>query len=346
MRNIIICYCILLFTLACSPKSGPQLIQTKEIPTDTYLIAFGSCSDEDDSQQYWETIAAVQPNLWVWTGDIVYADTDDPKQLRSTFAELKNNRYYSAFERKFPVTGIYDDHDYGINDGGKNFPIKKHSRDILFDFLEVADSSYSRQGAYRAESYTTNNDIKIKLILLDTRYFRDTLKVAESSDEQYKKSKTGDVLGKKQWKWLENELRDTVPDVNLIVSSIQLIPTQQNFEKWGNFPRAREKFLNLLDNSPAHNPILISGDRHIAEVSRYPLKNKGLLYEITSSGLTHTWNRKIAEPNHYRIKSLIIKKNYGLLIISGTPDKPRVKTQIRSVKDNEIYEEVEILLFE
>jgi alkaline phosphatase D len=71
--------------------------------------------------------------------------------------------------------------------------------------------------------------------------------------------------------------------------------------------------LDLIAKSGAKTPVLLSGDRHIAEVmkltdERFP----NGIYEITSSGLTHTWSTVSDEPNKYRVSDLIAKLNYGL----------------------------------
>ena len=120
-------------------------------------------------------------------------------------------------------------------------------------------------------------------------------------------------MGDDQWKWLENELKTSTARVNFIVSGIQILPTEHAYEKWANFPQEREKLLNLIANSAVQNPILLSGDRHIAEImkwvdSRFP---KGI-YEVTSSGLTHTWSGLAEEKNSYRVSDLVAKLNYGL----------------------------------
>jgi alkaline phosphatase D len=99
----------------------------------------------------------------------------------------------------------------------------------------------------------------------------------------------------------------------LIASGIQFLPTEHAYEKWANFPNEREKLLDLIASSGAKNPVLLSGDRHIAEVmkltdSRFP---KGI-YEVTASGLTHTWSGIAEEPNQFRVSDLIAKLNYGL----------------------------------
>jgi alkaline phosphatase D len=111
-------------------------------------------------------------------------------------------------------------------------------------------------------------------------------------------------------------LRESPARINLIVSGIQFLPTEHAYEKWANFPTERERLLDLIASSSVQNPILLSGDRHIAEImqlkdTRFP---KGI-YEITSSGLTHTWSGAAEEANRFRVGELIAKLNYGLAMI-------------------------------
>jgi alkaline phosphatase D len=159
----------------------------------------------------------------------------------------------------------------------------------------------------------------VKVILLDGRYFRDTL---SRLDRQYQVNLTGQMLGDAQWKWLEKELNTSTARVNFIISGVQFLPTEHIYEKWANFPKEREKLLDLIARSGAQNPILMSGDRHIAEImkledSRFP---KGL-YEVTASGLTHTWSGIAEEKNSFRVSELVAKLNYGLASFDWAKDE-------------------------
>ncbi|MBC6366088.1 alkaline phosphatase [Algoriphagus sp. AK58] len=278
------------------------------------VIAFGSCNRQDAPQPLWKPIMADQPDLWIWMGDNIYGDSPVMDTLKAKYGRQNANPDYQALKAATPIIGIWDDHDFGINDGGKFFAQKKESRDIMLDFLGVPAHApeRKREGAYASHTFGQGENL-VKVILLDARYFRDTL---ERVDRVYQINPTGEILGENQWKWLENELKSSPAKVNLIVSGIQMLPTEHAFEKWANFPQEREKLLNLIANSGAKTPVLLSGDRHIAEImkledSRFP---KGL-YEITSSGLTHTWSRISEEPNSYRVGDLIAKLNYGLASI-------------------------------
>ena len=42
------------------------------------------------------------------------------------------------------VIGVWDDHDYGINDGGKDFKLKNQTRDVFLDFVGEPEDSARR----------------------------------------------------------------------------------------------------------------------------------------------------------------------------------------------------------
>jgi len=274
-------------------------------------MAFGSCNRQDAPQPLWKPILADRPDLWIWMGDNIYGDSPVMDTLRAKYARQNANPDYQRLKASTPIIGVWDDHDYGINDGDKHFAQKKESRDLMFDFLGMpADAQErNREGGYAAHTYGTG-DQQVKVILLDGRYFRDTL---SRIDRQYQVNLTGQMLGDAQWKWLEKELNTSTARVNFIISGVQFLPTEHVYEKWANFPKEREKLLDLIAKSGVQNPILMSGDRHIAEImkledSRFP---KGL-YEVTASGLTHTWSGIAEEKNSFRVSELVAKLNYGL----------------------------------
>jgi alkaline phosphatase D len=283
-------------------------------------MAFGSCNRQDAPQPLWKPILADRPDLWIWMGDNIYGDSPVMDTLRAKYARQNANPDYQLLKASTPIIGVWDDHDYGINDGGKHFAQKKASRDLMFDFLNVPLDApeRKREGGYASHTYGEGEQ-QVKMILLDGRYFRDTL---SRLDRQYQVNLTGQMLGDAQWKWLENELKTSTARVNFIVSGIQILPTEHAYEKWANFPQEREKLLNLIANSGVQNPILLSGDRHIAEIlklvdSRFP---KGL-YEVTASGLTHTWSGIAEEKNSLRVSDLIAQLNYGLATFNWAKDE-------------------------
>jgi alkaline phosphatase D len=43
--------------------------------------------------------------------------------------------YMEMINKGTKVIGVWDDHDYGLNNGDKNFPLKNEVRDIFLDFI-------------------------------------------------------------------------------------------------------------------------------------------------------------------------------------------------------------------
>ena len=271
---------------------------------------------------------------WVWLGDNIYGDTYDMDVMKRKYNQQKDRISYQKLINSTPIYGIWDDHDYGINDGGKEYRMKDESKLLMLDFLDVPKSNpvYQHSGTY--QSYTLSSDgINIKLILLDTRYFRDSLERNPDAPPLYKPNMEGTILGEEQWDWLQNELTESTADIHLIGSSIQLIPNDHGYEKWGNFPAERDRFMKLMVETNPKLPIILSGDRHIAEFSKMDLEGMDYpLYEFTASGLTHTWSEVGDEPNQYRIGELMIKKNFGLIDISYSETK--IDVLLKVMDDN------------
>ena len=106
-------------------------------------------------------------------------------------------------------------------------------------------------------------------------------------------------VGDRQWGWLERQLRQPA-ELRLVVSSIQVIPEEHGFERWANLPRERERLFELIRSNGANGMVLLSGDRHLAEISRLPFEVVGYsLYEVTSSSM-NAERHGPKEPNRYR----------------------------------------------
>ncbi|MEM6644069.1 MAG: alkaline phosphatase D family protein [Bacteroidota bacterium] len=297
-------------------------------------IAFGSCSKQDKVEsQLWKEVNNVSPDLWVWLGDNIYGDTEDMAEMRAKYDQQKSHPEYQLLASRSKVIGIWDDHDFGINDGGKEYPKKRESKLEMFRFLGVPEDhpARGREGAYQSYEFVGNK--RIKVILLDARYFRDPLK--KSADGINMPDPEGKILGDEQWRWLESQLADN-SDLFIVGSGIQVIPEAHRYEKWANFPRERKRLLNLLSSVSA--PLLIiSGDRHMSEVSKIDHKKK-VLYEFTSSSLTNPWSEPREEPNQYREKSIIYPTNFAVLDITWSKSSvPRVDLSYQG-KGNEVYQ--------
>lgn len=289
-----------------------------------FTIAFGSCNKLAIDNLLWDDIAVPHPDLWIWGGDIIYADTDDITKIEAKYKALKKVKGYNKLRKKTPVIGTWDDHDYGLNDGGREFSIKEQSQQAFLDFMDVPSDHprRNREGVYATHNYDLGEN-SIKVIVLDTRYFRTSLVKDTVSDKRYLPNVYGEgtLLGSEQWKWLEEQLGSSSANFNLIVSSIQFLSDSHGFESWANFPHEVEKLKSVIGSSGARGVMILSGDRHISEFSKTTLEGINYpLIDFTSSGLTHAYTSFSGEDNPYRVGEVVAKESFGLIklnLLSG-----------------------------
>lgn len=302
-----------------TPTSSVALVPREAVANPDVIlrkIAFGSCAKQDLPQHLWRDVAAAKPDLWIWLGDNIYGTPNATvEKLKTQYQLQRENKDYQYFKKTgVPIIGIWDDNDYGLSDGGKNLVFKKESQQLFLDFLDTPPDApqRKREGIYTSYLYGKAKQ-KVKVILLDTRYFRDNL-IRDTTNKKYLPNEAGDMLGREQWQWLENELKNDNAQVTLIASGIQVLSAAHSYEKWANLPTSRKKLFDLITKYKNPNTILISGDRHVGEIDRISLPQYRTLYEVTSSGITHIGTIK-NETNEYRLGESINQLHYATIEI-------------------------------
>jgi alkaline phosphatase D len=324
-------------TLADRVSSRPELVIKS--------LGFGSCARQERPQPIWDSINAARCDAFVLCGDNIYGDSPDPAVLRGKYALLAAMPGFAKLRQTTPLFATWDDHDYGLNDGGAGFPGAAAAQKEFCDFFQVpADSPLrSTPGVYDCVTLGPAGK-RVQLILLDTRFFRSPLKKDPANPKvNIPNTDPGaTILGEAQWAWLERRLREPA-EVRAVVSSISFISTEHGSEKWANFPQERARFLDLLQRTQAKGAVLISGDRHLAEISLlkpadgapYPL------YDMTTSGLNQplakdseysSKNPPKGPPNRFRIHDRpYTGSNFGLLRIHWDAPQPSVRLEIRGL---------------
>ncbi|MFT3878904.1 MAG: alkaline phosphatase D family protein [Gemmatales bacterium] len=313
-------------------------------------IAFGSCANQGRPQPIWDAVNALKPEVFVFLGDNIYADTTDMAVMKKKYDLFAAVPGFQRLKQSSKILATWDDHDYGKNDAGYEYGPKAESQKLFLDFWGVPADSPRRQqeGVYSAEVIGPPGQ-RVQFILLDTRTFRTPLKKKDAKpakgDGPYEadNSDTCNMLGEAQWKWLEEQLK--IPaEIRLIGSSIQLVPEDHGWEKWMNFPKQRERFLKLLEATQAKGVIVLSGDRHLAELSMMPNAVGYPLYDLTSSGLTEADKKwRPYEPNRHRVATMNFGNNFGFITIDWYRSDPLIRLQIRD-EDGEVTIQQKVLL--
>lgn len=328
---------------------SPGIAESAKLDAST-VIAFGACAHENRPQPIWDAVVAADPDLFIFAGDNIYADTNDMEVMRAKYAKLAAQPGYHELLKTCPVLAVWDDHDFGVNDGGKNYPKKKESARICLDFFGVPqdDPRRGREGIYGSQVIGEEGQ-RVQIILLDTRYFRDDLDKYKSGETKPKNivgwykpttdtSRT--LLGEDQWKWLEGELKKPA-DVRVIVSSIQVISWEKGMECWGNMPHERDRLFKLIETTEAKGAFFISGDVHFTELSMTKDEGPYPLYDLTSSGLNQkpgkSWYTSV---NSYRLPGKVYPgRNFGLIRIDWAGRNTMITLQGRTELGEVAHEE-------
>ena len=281
-------------------------------------IAVASCMDDHTPQgDIWQQMLALRPDVIFLIGDNVYADRHikgikygikswqvmaSPDDLWHRHVETRKHIELFHSEELVPVVATWDDHDYGVNNGGRDYPYKQESLGVFNAFFASESSKhYQRAGLGTAAFFTIYG---FNFFLLDNRSFR---VIDKKSHEQYH-------YGDEQLQWLWNNLADKKHA--LLVGGDQFFGGYHRFESFeGNHRAAFARFLAKLKTLPTR-VAFVSGDRHITEIMRIPAELLGYqTYEFTSSPIhaklyPGDWDKI---PNPRQIKSYDLRHNFMLL---------------------------------
>lgn len=299
-------------------------------------IAFGSCADQTQPQAILRNVVERDPDVFVYLGDNIYGDTEDMDELRTKYATLGNRPEFQALRAHCPLLATWDDHDYGLNDGGRHYPQKAASKEVFLDFWgEPSGSSrFEHPGIYHEERFT-DGVRTVQVLLLDTRSFRDDLVLAGDApgfknDYRPNQDPAATVLGRAQWTWLEERLAAPA-DLRIIATSIQFGHAYNGWESWTNVPHERARLIETIKRTRANGVVFISGDVHWGEISRQVVAGGYPLYDVTASGINRDWD--LIEPNARRVGDPVKEFNFGMIDIDWSTPDPAVTLSSIDIED-------------
>src|SRR5688572_23934099 len=87
-------------------------------------IGFGSCLNKTEHPMLDRTIT-LPMDAFIFLGDNIYADSTDMAVLRGKYEALKTSRFFQTLKSKATILATWDDHDYGANDAGAEYPMRR-----------------------------------------------------------------------------------------------------------------------------------------------------------------------------------------------------------------------------
>lgn len=202
------------------------------------------------------------PDLVIIGGDFGHANEKTLEGKREQFKSLYRLQSpagaYDPFVKKilyhYPVAHMWDDHDYGKNNGDKTYTGKALTYQVFNEFFPAY--TLPPMGDWQTFSYA-----QADFFLLDSRSQRDPNNEPDGPD---KSMLDGDNLGAAgQLEWLKQGLLNSNAVWKFILTPVTFNPTLKKPDSWRYFRYERNKLIEFIHANSISGVILLSGDAHM-----------------------------------------------------------------------------------
>lgn len=306
----------------------------KTLPLESQPLnfAFGNClNDEtiyiDIQKDIYHQLSLERPDLLILGGDLVYVDSRErwynipggPRQADCLVRYLETWQRLDLFKLPYliPTITIWDDHDYGINDGDRNFPYKETTRNLHKCFYGADDIAgvFTNFNQGRAAIFKHHQQA---FLLLDNRYFRlhddisiypdlaniselDYLSLYQYFVKQYSKQRYN-LFGQEQEDWLIAQAEQSDHQFIWLVGGNQFFGNHHRKESYSR--SNPENFYHFLERiKKVGKPFaILSGDIHVSEFCRYLVygEDQTPVYEFVISPMHSTMKLHDCLPDCYQ----------------------------------------------
>jgi PhoD-like phosphatase len=221
-----------------TPPAGPGPI----------TVAVGSCARTGSNGAVFDAIRAVDPDLYVTSGDMHYGNVsdDDPDAFLALYDSVLTAPAQAALHRAVPAAYMWDDHDYGPN----NADASSASRDAARTVYRQVVPHYGLLAEPAGAIYQAFTLGRVRFLLTDTR--------SERTDSS--------MLGRRQLAWLLDELRTASHTHGLVVwvnPDPWIAPAEPGRNDWGGYADERRRIADTIAEAGTHNLVMLSGDAHM-----------------------------------------------------------------------------------
>lgn len=307
-------------------------------------IGLASCFDDREEKitSIWKEYLNQNTDINFFIGDNVYADKLGGKWGIEANQEQLWRRYAETFERLYfyhssfltPTLYLWDDHDFGLNDGGREFKYKEDALNVFKAFYPLKEIKgvyeFTKGAGSIFKAFNQN------FVFIDARFFR------------------SEKTAKEQTQWGSEQEGEVFSQLNSRKSLTWLIQGDQFFGAYHPFESYQKdrpaSFLKMLAKlKKAKSRVLfVSGDRHLTEVMKIKKEVLGYqTYEITSSAM----HAKVFPGSYERNPNpnLLVGKsgvfNYSIIEPVVTKKKAVINIESKGLKGITHYEkEVQVSL--
>ncbi|RHX87852.1 alkaline phosphatase D family protein [Leptospira stimsonii] len=320
----------------------PQIFQTQSFfaagqNPPNFTFALGSCAYVNETEYdvpgkpyggdyfIYDSILSKKPDFMLWLGDNIYLRETDWDSKTGFLHRYKHQRGIPELQPLFSAVhhyAIWDDHDFGPNDGDSSFWMKDTAEEMFK--LHWGNPNFAKEGIYG--SFTWGD---AQFILLDDRTFRTANNNKVIGPRQ--------ILGEKQFQWLVNSLAFSKATFKFVAIGGQFLNPNAVYENYATYPEERNKILSAIKDLKVKNVVFLTGDRHHTELNLLTDEGAEPIYDFTVSPLT-SGAYAVTEKNPLRIEgTLVEQRNFGMVSVTGNRGERKLLLQIFDGKGKELW---------
>jgi alkaline phosphatase D len=215
----------------------------------------------------------------IFLGDFPYTQFGSREQIRAGNKELREIVGFTELASSTPIYGIYDDHDFGPNDCDGTHECADEALETFKEYWP--NPSYgleNNKGIYT--SFVIGN---VEVFLLDGRY----------QARQTKKNAT--MLGKIQFEWLCNGLKESTARYKMLVSGTPFSRIKADCWAGSFYIGERDRLFKYINDNSISGVFGISGDIHRCDIFKLPIGDNNYFYDFTAGSLARV-HRSPPEP--------------------------------------------------
>lgn len=278
-----------------------------------------------------DVMASQEPDLMLWLGDNTYLREVDYTAYSGFLHRYSHTRSQPELQtllQACPNYAIWDDHDYGPNDGNRSFIHKDWASDAFELFWGNPSHGLPDAAGGITTAFSFND---VDYFLLDNRYFR--------SDHTVTQDHQG-IFGEQQVNWLIEALKFSNAPFKIVATGGQFLSSYAKYENHALYAKERKNLIKRIEQEGITGVIFLSGDRHSTELSMVELKKGNKIYDLTASPLTSGSYDHIAEPNKNRIKGTMVgTQNFASLNFTGDFKERKCIITVYNAKGEELWKQ-------
>ncbi len=225
-----------------------------------FLIGGGIGNLNNQTDDIFHSMKNMNSDFMIWLGNNISSDLSvnniDFRSLVEKYVETRSNTALNEFLQSTPQIATWDEVDYGMNNGGREWALKDTAF-FAFDMFwpnslkKTYNYTFWDYGVYQKYAY---NDVDV--FLLDARFFRE-----KTSDE------SPSLFGDTQIERLFEEINKSGATFTFLVSPTPfLFPGEESLI---NYKDQLEHFMYRLKLSGAEGVILLSGQGSETQFMKY-----------------------------------------------------------------------------